>query len=190
LVAIADHFAVRWSESTVATRIEHQYPGSHATVTVSSSPYLVRLAVFGTVQNVRAHVTDVPYGRLRFDTVDVTADHLKVDRGELVHGKVKLDSLSSATITARVSAAKLLRAYGFGDLSALGNLATGATGTVQTQHNQVQITFGPLSFDFTSTGLVPCVGSAEVSAGQVILSCTTQSVPPVLQAAGDGVSPS
>lgn len=190
LVAVADHFAVRWSESTVATRIEHQYPGSHATVTISSSPYLVRLAVFGTVQNVHAHVTDVPYGRLRLDTVDITANHLKVDRGDLVHGKVKLDSLSSATITARVSAAELLRAYGLGDLADLGNLATGAKGTVQTQRNQVQVTFGPLSFDFTSTGLVPCVGTAEVNAGQVILACTTQSVPPALQAAGVGVSPS
>ena len=82
LVAVADHFTVRWSESTVANRIEQRFPGSHATVTISSSPYLVRLVVFGTVQKVHAHVTDVPDGRLRLDTVDVTARDLKVDRGQ------------------------------------------------------------------------------------------------------------
>ena len=120
LVAVADHFAVRWTESTVATRIEQRFPGSHATVTVSSSPYLARLVVFGTVENVHAHVTDVPDGRLRLDTVDVTANDLKVDRGELVHGKIRLNGLSTATITARVSMAEVLRAYGLGDLAGLG----------------------------------------------------------------------
>jgi hypothetical protein len=184
LVAVADHFAVRWSESRVATRIEQKFPGSHATVTISSSPYLVRLVVLGTVQKVHAHVVDVPYGKLRFDTVDIAASDLKVNRGDLLHGKTRLDGLSRATITARVSVAKLLRAYGFGELAALGNLATGARGTVRTEGDQVQVSFGPLSFDFQSTGLIPCVGSAEVSAGQLILSCTTRSVPPALQAAG------
>ncbi len=189
LVAVADHFTVRWSESTVANRIEQRFPGSHATVTISSSPYLVRLVVFGTVQKVHAHVTDVPDGRLRLDTVDVTARDLKVDRGQLLHGKTRLDSLSTATITARVSVAKVLRAYGLGAIADLGGLATGAKGTVKTQGNQVQISIGPLSFAFTSTGLVPCVGSAQVSAGQLILSCTTRSVPPALQAVGAGVIP-
>jgi hypothetical protein len=191
LVAIADHFAVRWTESTVANRIEQRFPGSHATVTVSSSPYLVRLAIFGTVKKVHAHVTDVPEGRLRLDTVDVTANDVKVNRGDLLHGKTRLDSVSSATIVARVGVAEVLRAYGLGDLASLGNLASGLTGTLQTKpNNQVQISFGPISFTFTTSGLVPCVGSAEINAGQVILACTTHSVPRALQAAGVGVIPS
>ncbi len=152
--------ALHWTESTVATRIEQRFPGSHATVTVSSSPYLVRLAVFGTVANVHAHVTDVTDDGLRLDTVDVTAHDLKVNRGDLLHGKTRLESLSTATITARVSVAEVLRAYGLGDLAGLGGLASGVKGTVQSQGNQVQISFGPLSFTFTSTSLVPCVGSA------------------------------
>jgi hypothetical protein len=191
LVAIADHFAVRWSESTVATRIEQQFPGSHATVTISSSPYLVRLAISGKVETIHAHVTDVPDGKLQLDTVDVTANNLKVNRGDLVHGKIRLNSLSSATITARVSVAEVLRAYGLGDVAALGGLANGLHGTVQSQANdQVQVSIGPLSFTFTSTKLVPCVGAASVSAGQVILTCTTHTVPPALQAAGARVIPS
>jgi hypothetical protein len=190
LVAIADHFTVRWSESTVANRIEQRYPGSHATVTISSPPYLVRLAIFGAVNKVHAHVTGVTEGRLRIDTVDVTANDLKVNRGDLLHGKTRLESLSSAIITARVSVAEVLRAYGYGDLAGLGSLASGVTGTIQTQGDNVQITFGPLTFAFTTTSLVPCVGSAKISGGQVVLSCVSRSVPPVLQAAGAPLLPS
>jgi hypothetical protein len=191
LVAVADHFTVRWSESTVANHIEHRFPGSHATVTISSSPYLVRLVVFGKVQNVRAHVTNVPDGRLRLDTVDVTANDLKVDRGQLLHGKTRIDSLSTATITARVSVAEVLRAYGLGELSALGGLVTGAKGTLHAEGNQMKVSIGPLSFAFTSTALIPpCGGTAAISAGQVVLSCTTRSVPPALQAAGATQIPS
>jgi hypothetical protein len=190
LVAVADHFAVRWSESSVASRIERQFPGSHATVTVSSSPYLVRLVVFGTVEHVHAHVTDVTDGRLQLDTVDVTATDLKVDRGDLVHGKIRLTGLSSATVTASVSLAKVLRTYGLGDLAALGSLAPDARGTLQAQGNEMQVSIGPLRFAFTSTSLLPpCVGTAQLSAGQVILACTTHSVPPALEAAGASATP-
>jgi len=190
LIAVADHFALRWTESTVATRIEQRYPGSHATVTVSSPPYLLRLAAFGTVENIRAHVVDVPDGRLRLDTVDVTARNVKIDRGQLLHGRARLDSLSSATITARVGLAEVLRAYGYGDLAGLGSLASGVQGTLRTEGDAVQITLGPLSFSFTHTSLIPCVGSAEIDAGEVVLSCTTHTVPPALQAAGGTLLPS
>jgi LmeA-like phospholipid-binding len=190
LVTIADHFAVHWTESTVATRIEQRFPGSHATVTVSSSPYLVRLAVTGTVENVHAHVTDVTDNGLRLDTVDVTAHHLKLNRGDLLHGETRLESVSSATITARASLSEVLRAYGLGYLANLGSLGSGVKGTVRSEGNQAQISFGPLSFTFNLTSLVPCTGSAQISAGEVVLSCTTHSVPPALQAAGAGLSPS
>ncbi len=192
LVAVADHFAVRWTESTVATRIEQQFPGSHATVTVSSAPYLVRLAIFGTVENLHAHVTGVTVdeGKLRLDTVDLTAHNLKVNRGDLLHGKTRLDGLSRATIIARVTVAELLRTYGLGDLAGLGSLASGLKGTLQSTDHQVQISFGPVSFVFTLNSLVPCVGSAEISAGNLVLSCTTHSVPPALRAAGPPVIPS
>ena len=67
---------------------------------------------------------------------------------------------------------------------------TGAKGTLHAQGNQMQVSIGPLSFAFTSTALIPpCVGTAEISAGQVVLSCTSHSVPPALQAAGGGVTP-
>ena len=191
LVAIADHFAVRWSESTVATRIEQRFPGSHATVTISSSPYLVRLAIFGKVENVHAHVTDVPDGRLRLDTVDVTANDLKVNRGDLVHGKIRLNSLSSATITARVSVAEVLRAYGLGDLADLGSLATGVQGTVQSrgQPGAGLVRTAVVYLHVHRARPLRRVGRRSAPARWSSPAPPT-SVPPALQAAGAGVIPS
>lgn len=187
VVAVANRVALHWSESKASTRIEHLYPGSHATVTISSSPYLFRLAVFGTVQEIHAHVTGLTDSGLRLDTVDVTAHKLKVDRTDFLRGETRLSSLASATITATVSVAEVLRAHGYGALAGLGALAPGVKVTVHTEGNQVQIGFGPLAFSFTETGLVPCVGSAHISKGEIILSCTTTTVPPALQAlAGTG----
>jgi hypothetical protein len=179
---VADRAAIHWTESQIASRIEHRFPGSHATVTVSSSPYLLRLAAFGTVREVHAHVTDVSDGRLRLDTVDVTAHGLKVNRTDLLHGEARLDSLSSATITASVSVAEVLRANGYGAVADLGGLATGLKANVQAEGNQVQISVGPVSFSFPFTSLVTCVGSGEVHAGEIVLTCTTHAVPPALQA--------
>jgi hypothetical protein len=152
-------------------------------VTVSSSLYLLRLAVFGTVQDVHAHVTDVTAGRLRLDTVDVAAHDVKVNRTDMLHGEARLNSLSSATITATASVAEVLRTAGYGAVADLGGLVTGLKANVQAGASAVQIGVGPVTFTFRYNSLVPCVGSAEVSAGEIILTCTTHAVPPALQAA-------
>ncbi len=186
-VFVGDQLAIHWTESRLASRIEHRFPGSHATVTVSSSFYLVRLAASGTVQEVHAHVTDVSDGQLHLDTVDVTAHKLKISRSDLLHGEARLNSLSSATITASVSVAEVLRANGYGAVADLGGLATGLKVTVQTEADQVRITAGPVTFSFPYTSLVPCVGSGAVHDGEIILTCTTHTVPPALQAAPDTV---
>ena len=183
VVVIADRVALHWTESRVSSRIESLYPGSHATVSISSSPYLVRLAVFGTVQEIHAHVTNLTDGGLHLDTVDISAHKLNVNRTDLLRGRVRLHSLGTATITARVSVAEALRSHGYSALAGLAGLASGVSATVHTTGNQVQIQFGPVTLDFTETSLVPCVGSAQVEQGEIILSCTTTTVPAALQAA-------
>ncbi len=183
VVVIADRVALHWTESRVSSRIETLYPGSHATVSISSSPYLVRLAVFGTVQEVHAHVTGLTDAGMHLDTVDITAHKLNVNRADLLRGQMRLHSLGTATITATVSVAEALRSHGYKDLAVLGELASGVKATVHTTGNQVQIIFGPVTFGFTETGLVPCVGSAQVERGEIILSCTTTTVPAALQGA-------
>ena len=182
-VFVMDHVAIHWSEGQVASRIEHRFPGSHATVSISSSLYLPRLALFGTVQEVHAHVTDVTDGRFHLDSVDVTAHGVKINRTDLLHGETRVNSLSSATITATISVAEVLRATGYGAVADLGGLATAVKANVQAGAGEVHIAVGPLTFTFPYNSLVPCVGSGEASGGEIILTCTTHTVPPALQAA-------
>ncbi len=180
-VFVGDQFALARTRSTIESRIEKRVPGSHATVTISSSPYLVRLALSGTVKEIHAHVTNVQEGGLTLDTVDVTVHNLQVNRSSLLHGSVHLEGLSSATITASVSVAEVLREAGLAAVSGVGALASGLNGKVSAGPNQVTVTFGPLSFSLPYSAIVPCVGSARVSGGDVVFSCTTKTLPPAFQ---------
>jgi hypothetical protein len=182
-VFVGDRIALQHTESGISSRIEARVPGSHATVTISSSPFLVHLAASGTVQELRAHVTGVTDGGLRLDSVDVTIRNLKISRTSLTHGSVRLLSLSSATITATVSVAEMLRAAGYSLQAGFGALTSGATASLKAGSGRVQITFGSLTFSFPYGSLVPCVGSARVSGAEVILTCTTTTLPPALQTA-------
>jgi hypothetical protein len=180
-VLVADYVAIHWTEGRVATRIEDRFPGSHATVTISSSLYLPRLAVSGTVQDLHAHVTNVTDGRWHFDTVDVTAHGLKINRTALVRSQARLNSLSSATITATLTVAEALRAAGYGAETDLGGLGNGIQANVQAGTGVVHIEVGPLTFTVPYNSLVPCVGSGRVSGGEILLTCTTHAIPAALQ---------
>ncbi len=180
-VFVGDRVAVQRTESGISARIEHRVPGSHATVTISSSPFLVHLAASGTVREVHTHITDVTDGSLPLDAVDITVRNLKISRTSLVHGSVQLLSLSNATITVTLRLAEAVRAAGYSLPAGLGALISGATASVKAGSGRVQITFGPLTFGFSYGSLVPCVGSARVRGTEVILTCTTTTLPPALQ---------
>jgi LmeA-like phospholipid-binding len=184
IVVFGDRLAVHHTESTISSRIESRLPGSHATVSISSSPFLVRLAVSGTVRLIVAHVTGATDGNLHLDSVDMTVHNLKLSRSDLLHGSVHVSSLSSATVTARVSVAEVLRARGYGALSDLGPLVSGVTVPLQAEAGKLQADFGPLAVTFAYSPLiVPCTGSAHINGGEITLTCTTTTVPPAIQTA-------
>lgn len=182
-VVVGDRIALQAAASDISSRIEHRLPGSHAAVTISSSPFVIQLALSGTVEEVRAHVTGVTDGGISLDSVDVTAYHLKISRSSLWHGSIRLLGLSYATITAAVSVAEVARVTRYGSLAGLEGLASGVTGSVEAGSGRVQITFGPFTFSVPYGSLVPCVGSAQLRGDEIILSCTTTTLPPALQAA-------
>jgi hypothetical protein len=76
-----------------------------------------------------------------------------------------------------------LRAAGQSSLADLSGLASGMKGSVKAGAGRVQVTLGPLVFTFAFSSLVPCVGSAHVSGEEIVLTCTTTTLPPALQPA-------
>jgi hypothetical protein len=62
ILAVGDVVAKDGVQSAIASRIEDRDPGSHATVTISSFPFVGRLAASGAVPSLDAVVTDLHEG--------------------------------------------------------------------------------------------------------------------------------
>lgn len=173
-------------ESAVATQIDDQVPGSHAQVSISSFPFLGRLAASGTVPTMTAHVTGVVAGAVALDTVDVVVHDVRVARSQLVHGKVQLESIREAIITAAVSQASLDRQVGVPVTIGAGTVGLAGVQVpahVTVVNNRIDIQVPPLpaiSVTIPLTNLVPCIGTARLSPGQLTVTCTTTQLPPAL----------
>lgn len=183
---IADVIIRNDVEQAIATKIDDQVPGSHAQVTISSFPFLGRLAASGTVVTMTAHVTGVVAGAVALDTVDVVVHDVRVARGQLVHGKVQLESIREAVITARVSQASL--DHQVGAAVTIGDGTVGLAGVQVLAHlvvanDRIDIEIPPLpaiSVTIPVTNLVPCIGAASLSPGELTVTCTTNQLPPAL----------
>ncbi|MDQ2729446.1 MAG: hypothetical protein M3Y91_16650 [Actinomycetota bacterium] len=183
---IADVVVRHHVEGAIATQIDDQVPGSHAQVTISSFPFVGRLAASGSVPTLAAHVTGVQAGPVALDTVDVVVHDIRVARGQLVHGKVQLESIREAVITAQVSQASLDHQIGVpvtigaGTVGLAGVQVPARLGVV---NNRIDIQVPPLpaiSVTIPLTNLVPCIGAASLSPGRLTVTCTTDQLPPAL----------
>lgn len=180
VLVVGDVVAVHLTESAIAKRIEQRVPGSHATVTISSTPFIYHLAESGTVEQLDAHVTGVVENDYSFQSIDVTIKKLQVNRGDLFSGSVHLNGLSSATIVATLSRAQVAQAGLVAGLQHFGVLGSSATGTVTPGVNSVTIQVDGVSFSVPYGSLDPCVGTAVLHQGSLVLTCTTHTLPPAL----------
>ncbi len=173
-------------EQAVATQIDDQVPGAHAQVSISSFPFVGRLATSGNVPTLTAHVTGVQAGPVALDTVDVVVHDVKVARSQLVHGKVQLQSIREAVVTAVVSQASLDHQIGLP--VTLGAGSVGVAGLqvparLAVVNNRIDIRVAPLpaiSVTIPLTTLLPCIGGATLSPGQLTVTCSTHQLPPAL----------
>lgn len=183
---IADVVIRHHVEQAVATQIDDQVPGAHAQVAISSFPFLGRLAASGTVATMTAHVTGVQAGPVALDTVDVVVHDIRVARSQLVHGKVQLESIRVAVITAQVSQDSLDRQVGLPVTIGAGTVGLAgvqAPAQLSVVNDRVEIRVAPLpaiSVTIPLTNLVPCLGSASLSPGHLTVTCTTDQLPPAL----------
>lgn len=187
VLSVADVVIRHRVEHAIADQIDMQVPGSHASVAISSFPFLGHLAVSGDVPKLTAHVTGVQAGPLTLDTVDVVVTDVNVARGQLVHGKVALRSIRRADVTATVSQASIDRQIGLpvtlgAGTVGIGGLQVGAGVAVSANRVQIQVPpLPPVSITIPVTKLLPCVGGASITPGELVVTCTTDQLPPVLE---------
>jgi hypothetical protein len=185
--AIADVVVRHRVQDLVAQQIDAQVPGAHATVSISSFPFLGHLAVSGDVPRLTAQVTGVEAGPVALDSVDVVVTDLDIDRGELVQGRIELRSIKEVSVTATISQATLDAQIGLPVTLGQGTVGLAgiqARASLTVTGQQVEIQVPPLpavTLDVPATSLLPCLGSAQLDPGVLTVSCTTTRIPPVLQ---------
>ncbi len=185
-LSIADVVVKDSVQSAVASRIESRSPGSHASVRISSFPFVGRLAVSGDVPKLVADVTNVDAGAITFSSVRLTITDLKVDRGQLYHGRVKPISIQRGRVVASIAQSSVDSAVHLPLVLRPGRVRTGPISV------PARLTVSGDRIGFSAAGLpslsivipvldiLPCVGSARIVTGAVRLSCRFRALPPLL----------
>ncbi len=176
---VGDLYARSRVESMIAQRIEQRVPGSHASVHISSFPFVGRLAVSGSVPEVKAKVTSVTEGRFTFSLVNVDVRGLKLQRSQLIHGHVDVTGVSRVTVHATMTQQALDQAVGVPVVLGDGTVSVGdVSADITVTGGRVYV--GSTGFAVPALALLPCVSGATVSPGQLVLSCVTTTIPPAL----------
>lgn len=190
LLLAADITARAYAESKLQSAVDqHGGPNVRAEADISSFPFLGRLLVQQEVAHVDVHITDLDVSGLTFDHVDVAFSGVDVDRGELLSNqRVRVTGVKTSAVTADVTAASLSTAIGAPVTIADGQVQVEVLGhkvaaTVDVVGSRLSLRVAGAqlpSFAVPSTGLLPCIGNADLRDGRIEFKCSVQNVPPGL----------
>jgi DUF2993 family protein len=157
-----------------------------SSASISSFPFLGRLLVAGSVENVHVRVGPVVAGRLTFTSVAVDLEDVRVDRDRLIREQsVRLTGLGRGTVTAEISEAEISRLAGVPISFTPGRASVRAEGAsvsggAQMAGGSLVLTGvqAPLRVRIPRAPLFPCDATrAVVKQGAVEVSCTVRHVP-------------
>jgi hypothetical protein len=189
VVALGDVETRIFAQRQLEHRIDGNVRSAGAHVSISSFPFLGRLAADGTVPKIKTHVPGVTSGPFTFDSIDVTVNGVHVDRSALFNSRrVQVQRIDSGTVVADMTEAALDKVLG-GAAVSLGNgvaqIRVGpvtATAVVSVVNNQLHVTASgvPINVTLPKLTLIPCAVNAVVVTGHLRLSCAFQQVPAAL----------
>lgn len=190
LVVVADLGARRVAEEQIAERVAAtEGVQGQARVRIASFPFLARLLASGTVTGLSVSVDDVEAERVRFATVAVDLDEVRVSRDELLSGpRVVLRDVGRGTARADMTQEELSRLVrlpvtlepGRARVRVGGQQVT-ATATVR--DNVLRLAVAGVQVPAVTVPrlpLVPCLADVELLPGRVRLTCRLDQVPPEL----------
>ncbi len=173
-------------QTLLADHIETDLPGSTATVHVTSFPFTGRLLVSGSVPELTVDVRDASVKGLTFSSVDLVVHDLKISSSQLLHRRVIVTGLRSATVSAVLPEASIDHLAGVNVTIGVGTVGVSGvqvSASASVVSNRVTLDLAgvaPISFTLPSLSFLPCVSSAVLEAGSIRVACTLSAPPPIL----------
>jgi hypothetical protein len=157
-------------------------------VSISSFPFVGRLAVSGTVPRLRARIDGATVAGLTFSSITIDVHGLQVGRDQLFHRRVVLRDIRDGTVTAVLPESSIDHVTGVAVTLGAGTVGIGGVQLpvrVSVIANRVTLAVPGLpavSFAVPVSTVLPCVTSGLLQPGQLVLSCAVTSLPPALSA--------
>ncbi len=187
---MADLAARQVAEEQIADRVAGvEGVQGQARVDITSFPFLGRLLASGTVDDVSVSLDDVRAERVRFATVAVQLDSVRINRGELLSGRhLVLEDVGRGVARADISQEELSRLIDLPVTLDQGRVGVRVGGqqvaaTVTVSDNVLRLTVAGTrlpALTIPRLPLVPCVADVELLPGRARLTCTLDRVPPEL----------
>lgn len=206
---VGDQAARGWAETKLAERAAAYYPpGGGSSASIRSFPFVGRLLLNGSIPGVDVNVDDLRLEGVMVRRLAIRVFAVKLDRGELFDGRVRVDDIGEGQIVATLDGPSLARAAGHdlrfrpgavevhqriqgvdvtaqGKLAVKGNLVTFTPTSVEGL--SVPASRFAISYRIPGIEILPCQADAEIVDDGVVLSCDVVDVPAALvQAAQSG----
>ncbi|MGH8972558.1 MAG: LmeA family phospholipid-binding protein [Acidimicrobiia bacterium] len=198
----ADVLARAWAESNLARQAAAYYPPSTASsASIRSFPFLGRLLVAGEVSAVSLRMEGLPADVLTVRHLQFDLDDVKIDRGEMFAGRVRVLDVGAGRVEALVDGTSLARALGLDVRFADGEVEVhreirgvdvSARGRVTLEGNKLRIvpisaqglsvpasTF-TVTYDIPGVRLLPCDAEVRPVPEGLLVACSVEDVPPAL----------
>jgi DUF2993 family protein len=197
LVLVAGDFVAKaYATNQLRDRAEAAVRGAtSSSASITSFPFLGRLLVAGSVQEVGVRVGPVVAGRVTFASIAVDLHDVHIDRDRLINErKVRLTSIGSGTVTAELTAAEVSRLAGLPVSFEPGRVTVGIRGVsasapVSVVNGSLVLGSGQAAvrLKVPHAPLFPCDATTAVARqGVVEVSCTVNRVPPELVTSAAG----
>jgi hypothetical protein len=199
---MGDQAAKGWVETKLAERAAAYYPpGAGSSASITSFPFLGRLVFLGTVPRVNVNLDDLQVPPVMIRQMSLRVSDVKLNRSDLLNGRVHLRDVGRGTIVATVDGPSLARAVGLDVRFAPGEVTVRqriqgvnvvAKGTVAVKGNLVTVTptsveglslplsrFA-ISYRIPGIELLPCQADVEIVKDALVLACEVTDIPPAL----------
>lgn len=206
---MGDQAAKGWAESKLAERAAAYYPpGAGSSASIRSFPFIGRLLFLGSIPRVDVNLDDLQVAPVVVRKLSLQVSDVKLDRGELFGGNVRLNDVGRGRMVATVDGPSLAKAVGLdvrfapGEVSVhqrIQGVSVVARGTVTVKGNTVTVkptsveglnlplSRFAISYKIPGIELLPCPADVEIIKGALVLSCEVTDIPPALvQAAQSG----